>query len=172
MANWQETQSNAIDDAPTDPVRSGGWHSLRQRLSRSWSGGASQQGSDDSLRQSVGRARQLLAALLMPLRPAFAAIGWVAQRLGRITKPILPQGLYARSLLIIITPVVILQSVVAFVFMERHWELVTERLSLAVTRDIGAVIEMVESFQDNDADQTEVIKTAVARILAQFPPTT
>ena len=33
----------------------------------------------------------------------------------------MPKGLYARSLLIIIAPMVILQSVVAFVFMERHW---------------------------------------------------
>ena len=33
----------------------------------------------------------------------------------------MPKGLYARALLIIIAPMVILQSVVAFVFMERHW---------------------------------------------------
>ena len=38
----------------------------------------------------------------------------------------MPQGLYARSLMIFITPMVILQGVVAYVFMERHWELVTE----------------------------------------------
>ena len=34
---------------------------------------------------------------------------------------VMPKGLYARALLIIIAPMVILQSVVAFVFMERHW---------------------------------------------------
>ena len=33
----------------------------------------------------------------------------------------MPNGLYARALLIIIVPMVVLQSVVAFVFMERHW---------------------------------------------------
>ena len=44
----------------------------------------------------------------------------------------MPKGLYARALLIIIAPMVILQSVVAFVFMERHWNLVTRRLSAAV----------------------------------------
>ena len=41
----------------------------------------------------------------------------------------MPKGLYARALLIIIAPMVILQSVVAFVFMERHWNTVTQRLS-------------------------------------------
>ncbi len=37
----------------------------------------------------------------------------------------LPTGLYTRSLLIIIIPMVLLQSVVAAVFMERHWQMVT-----------------------------------------------
>ncbi|MEM6711259.1 MAG: ATP-binding protein [Pseudomonadota bacterium] len=86
--------------------------------------------------------------------------GWLWRTGGTLLKPILPQGLYARSLLIIITPVVILQSVVAFVFMERHWELVTERLSQAVTRDIAAVIEMVETFPSDEASQTEIIRIA------------
>ncbi len=34
----------------------------------------------------------------------------------------MPKGLYARSLIIIVAPIVILQAVVAFVFMERHWQ--------------------------------------------------
>ncbi len=51
--------------------------------------------------------------------------------LGRsaLAQGVMPKGLYARALLIIIVPMVILQSVVAFVFMERHWNLVTQRLS-------------------------------------------
>jgi len=32
----------------------------------------------------------------------------------------LPKGLYARALLIIITPIVVLEGVIAFAFMERH----------------------------------------------------
>src|ERR1700682_2619434 len=54
----------------------------------------------------------------------------------------MPKGLYARALLIIIVPMVILQSVVAFVFMERHWNLVTQRLSAGVVQDIAALIEI------------------------------
>jgi two-component system osmolarity sensor histidine kinase EnvZ len=57
----------------------------------------------------------------------------------------LPKGLYARSLIIIITPVVLLQSVIAYVFMERHWQLVTQRLSAAVTSDIAALIDFHET---------------------------
>jgi two-component system osmolarity sensor histidine kinase EnvZ len=63
----------------------------------------------------------------------------------------LPKGLYARALIIIIAPVILLQSVVAYVFMERHYELVTRRLSSAVTADIAALIDIYESYpQERD----------------------
>lgn len=104
--------------------------------------------------------KRLLAPLWKPFLALMTMLSWFGKKLARFLKPVLPQGLYARSLLIIITPVVILQSVVAFVFMERHWELVTERLSQAVTRDIAAVIEMVETFPNDDANRTEIIRIA------------
>ena len=52
---------------------------------------------------------------------------------------LMPKGLYARALIIIIAPIVLLEGVVAFVFMERHWNAVTRRLSEAtVARHRGA----------------------------------
>ncbi|WP_407066938.1 ATP-binding protein [Hohaiivirga grylli] len=65
----------------------------------------------------------------------------------------MPKGLYARSLIIIIAPMVLLQSVIAYVFMERHWQTVTQRLSAAVTADIAALIDIYQSYpQDADLD--------------------
>jgi two-component system osmolarity sensor histidine kinase EnvZ len=64
------------------------------------------------------------------------------ERIDTAVKSLLPKGLYARALLIIIAPMVILQSVVAFVFMERHWNTVTRRLSAAVTQDVAALIDL------------------------------
>ena len=61
--------------------------------------------------------------------------GWL--RFNKLFKGFMPKGLYARSLLIIIAPMVILQSVVAFVFMERHWNLVTQNLSAAVVQELS-----------------------------------
>ena len=58
----------------------------------------------------------------------------------------MPKRLYARSLIIVITPMVLLQSVVAFVFMERHWQTVTQRLSQAPCRDIAAIIDLIETY--------------------------
>ncbi len=66
----------------------------------------------------------------------------------------MPKGLYGRSLLIVLTPMVILQSVVAFVFMERHWQTVTFRLSQAVSRDIAAIIAVYENYPHLDDYET------------------
>ena len=60
-------------------------------------------------------------------------------------KKIFPNGLYTRSLIIIITPIVILQAILTFVFIERHWELVTKKLSSSVVSEIGMMIDMMEN---------------------------
>jgi len=55
---------------------------------------------------------------------------------------ILPKGLYARSLLIVIMPMVLLQTAVVYVFMQRHFDIVTHRLSASVARDVGALVDL------------------------------
>lgn len=108
------------------------------------------------------RAAPLLS-LLAKLMAPFIAIrkGWrlLARRIART----MPKGLYARSLIIIVAPMVILQSVLAFVFMERHWQTVTNRLSTAVTQDIAAIIEVIEAYpQDENYDKiTRIAKDSL-----------
>jgi two-component system, OmpR family, osmolarity sensor histidine kinase EnvZ len=87
--------------------------------------------------------------------PALAPVGRAMRWFGRL----LPKGLYARSLIIIIAPMVLLQSVIAYVFMERHWDLVTRRLSSAVTSDIAALIDVYESYPQ-DRDTTTLTRIA------------
>lgn len=94
------------------------------------------------------KAARLFSDRPTPLR---ALGGWISRRM--------PKRLYARSLIIIIVPMVLLQSVVAFVFMERHWQTVTQRLSIAVTRDIAAIISMAEAVPLN-GDLDPVVKIA------------
>lgn len=57
-------------------------------------------------------------------------------------KKISPNGLYTRSLIIIIAPIVVLQAILTFVFLERHWQLVTKKLSSSVVSEIGMIIKM------------------------------
>ncbi|MBJ3775149.1 ATP-binding protein [Acuticoccus mangrovi] len=56
----------------------------------------------------------------------------------------LPRRLFARSILIIVVPMIVLQSVVTFVFLDRHWENMTQRLSVATASEIAAVVELLE----------------------------
>ncbi|APX86931.1 two-component sensor histidine kinase [Methylorubrum extorquens] len=104
-----------------------------------------------------------MAAPARPSATAPSRTGTLAGALGRVRKTwrrlsraigdALPKGLYARSLIIIIAPMVLLQSVIAYTFMERHWQLVTRRLSAAVTADVAALMDIYESYpQDRNAE--------------------
>ncbi|MBN9258875.1 MULTISPECIES: ATP-binding protein [unclassified Mesorhizobium] len=90
-----------------------------------------------------------------------AARAW--NRLWRLVALYMPKRLYARSLIIVIAPMILLQSVVAFVFMERHWQTVTQRLSQATVRDIAAIIDMMETYP-HDTDYANIIRIAQDRM--------
>jgi two-component system, OmpR family, osmolarity sensor histidine kinase EnvZ len=65
----------------------------------------------------------------------------------------MPKGLYARALIIIIAPMVLLQSVLTFVFLERHWQTVTRRLSTVTVQNIAMLIDIYRLFpQDANAE--------------------
>jgi two-component system osmolarity sensor histidine kinase EnvZ len=81
------------------------------------------------------------------------------QRLGSALTGRLPKGLYARSILIVVLPILILQAVVANVFMDRHSQVVTRRLSSALARDIAALIEVIEAYPQ-DARFSEITRIA------------
>jgi len=91
----------------------------------------------------------------------FVADNW--RRMSRWLNAVMPKGLYARALLIIILPMVILQSVVAFVFMERHWNLVTQRLSAGVVQDIAAIVDLSRQFPQ-PAERASLQKIALDRL--------
>jgi two-component system osmolarity sensor histidine kinase EnvZ len=62
-----------------------------------------------------------------------------------------------------IVPMVVLQSVVAFVFMERHWNTVTRRLSATVVQDIAALIDIYKGYPQ-DKDHTLLRRVAQQRL--------
>jgi two-component system osmolarity sensor histidine kinase EnvZ len=61
-------------------------------------------------------------------------------------KRFLPRSLYGRSLLIIISPLILLQIVSTWIFYDRHWETVTRRLATAVAGEIATAIENRRNF--------------------------
>jgi two-component system osmolarity sensor histidine kinase EnvZ len=63
-------------------------------------------------------------------------------------KRVLPLSLFGRALLIMVTPLVIVQVVAAWVFYDRHWETVSRRLATALAGDVAFLVEMSERSSD------------------------
>ncbi|MCW6507043.1 ATP-binding protein [Hyphomicrobiales bacterium BP6-180914] len=77
--------------------------------------------------------------------------GWLATK--RLFADAMPKRLYSRALLIVVIPVVLLQCVIAYFFMEKHWQAVTYRLSVALTQDIAALVDLHRSFPPEKGDE-------------------
>jgi two-component system, OmpR family, osmolarity sensor histidine kinase EnvZ len=135
-------------------------------------------GAMTSFDQGLGHLRsaagQLAAVAGAVSRAAAFLVGplnepWL--RLTRRIKSFTPTGLYARSLLIIILPMVIVQSVVAFMFMERHWDLVTKYLASVVTQEIATLIDVYKTYpQDAEREQLRRIAQDRLGLVVDFLP--
>ncbi len=65
-----------------------------------------------------------------------------------LIKKLLPRTLFGRSLLIMVTPVVLLQVVATFIFFERHWNELSRRLAESVAAEVAMVLAQVEAAPD------------------------
>ncbi len=81
-------------------------------------------------------------------------------RLNHLLPDIMPKRLFPRTLIIIAAPLVLLQSILAFVSMERHWQLVTDRLSESTARSISALIDIHESAPKDPHTRRVLVNTA------------
>lgn len=73
---------------------------------------------------------------------------------------IIPKRLFPRALIIVAAPLVLLQSILVFVSMERHWQTVTARLSGATARNIAALVEIYKQNPNNPETRTLMKVTA------------
>ena len=67
-----------------------------------------------------------------------------------LLKHLTPKGLFWRSLLILLIPMVLLQGVVAYIFFERHWDTVSRRLALGLTGDIIYVMRTMQKYPEDE----------------------
>ena len=81
-------------------------------------------------------------------------------RFNRLLERYLPGDLYRRALLIVIVPMVVLQSIMAFVILERHWSKVTKSLSKSVVREVAFVINLYEKGDRSPAAIEQLQKLA------------
>src|ERR1700753_288328 len=83
-------------------------------------------------------------------------------RSSGVLKRMLPRGLFGRSLIIIVGPIVILQAIVSYVFFERDVDASTRRLS----RDIAADVSLLVAFEDTyPAPQRAQLRPLAGRML-------
>src|SRR6201996_8084327 len=64
---------------------------------------------------------------------------------GRFIKRFLPRGLFGRSLIIIVAPMVLLQVVATYVFFERDLDTTTRRLARDVAADVALLVALEDS---------------------------
>ena len=87
-----------------------------------------------------------------------------AFRPGRLLKRALPRGLFGRSLIIIVAPMVILQAIVTYVFFERDVDASTRRLS----RDIAAEVSLLITFEDKYPMKERVVLRGLASRMLRY----
>jgi two-component system osmolarity sensor histidine kinase EnvZ len=71
----------------------------------------------------------------------------------------MPRSLWWRSVLIIMTPLLLMQIIASWVFYDRHWQVVTKRLAGALSSEIHAVVLLVED-RHVPSEQSEIFSLA------------
>jgi len=115
-----------------------------------------------SFNTASSRASKMFRTFSEAAAPAFGWLKSFHQGFVGLLAEFMPKGLYARALIIIIAPIVVLEGVIAFVFMERHWQNVTRRLSETTARDIAALIDIYQGSPPSKYD--EIIRVARDRL--------
>ncbi|MEM7506077.1 MAG: ATP-binding protein [Pseudomonadota bacterium] len=83
--------------------------------------------------------------------------------LGPVLKPYLPKSLFWRAFLILVVPIVLLQLVVASVFIQRHYDGVTAQMAGSIAREINYAIQRV-----NQAPSIEDAQATLREMSAPF----
>jgi two-component system, OmpR family, osmolarity sensor histidine kinase EnvZ len=129
-----------------------------------------------NLDDSIGRLRIAASHLVSAANTAAGAASYVTgpwDRFTRWLRSVMPTGLYARALLIVIIPMVVLQSIVALMYIERQSSVVNYYLSSAVTQEIAALIDLYKTFPEsgNHAQLRRIAQERLGLVVDFLPGT-
>jgi two-component system osmolarity sensor histidine kinase EnvZ len=129
-----------------------------------------------SFDDGIGRLRVAAGHVVTAANAVAGAAGYITgpwDRFTRWLRSVMPHGLYARALLIVIMPLVVLQSIVAFLFVERQSSVVNFYLSSAVTQEIATLIDVYKTFPPG-ANRAQLRRIAQDRLglVVDFLPAT
>lgn len=84
--------------------------------------------------------------------------------MGFSFKKILPRTLLGRSLMILITPVLLIQVISTYIFFDRHWDKMTSRLSFAAAGEIAVIADQIEQGTADEEELKLISGYAVRRL--------
>lgn len=90
----------------------------------------------------------------------------------RSMRDFLPYGLFGRTVLILLLPVLLVQGVSTYIFFDRHWTRMTERLAYAVAGEVAAISDQIEA-EPNDTETLDTLKGLMAKhleVLVTYTP--
>ena len=95
---------------------------------------------------------------------------WSEKAKNRI-KNILPQTLFGRALLIIVTPLILMQAISTFIFFDRHWDTMTRRLAHTLAGDIAFIVDSLTPLpQQLDLNQIFLKADDILHIRLTYSP--
>lgn len=92
----------------------------------------------------------------------------------KIFKRFVPKTLFGRSLLILITPIILIQAISTFLFFDSHWSKMTSRLAYSVAGEITWISNEVEidSSPENITKLTDMASRYLSMLIAYYPDDT
>jgi two-component system osmolarity sensor histidine kinase EnvZ len=87
------------------------------------------------------------------------AQNWLYTRFNAFLERHMPEGLFPRALIILVAPVVLLQTIMTGLILERHFENVTKLLARSYARDVTLLVQLYE-----DSDKTPAAKSHIVEL--------
>lgn len=91
-------------------------------------------------------------------------MGGFYYRFNRFLERHAPRRLYYRSLLILIAPIVLLQTIMAGIILNRHWDDVTKVLGRSLAREVGLLTDLYDKSDKSEAAITSIEAMARNRL--------
>ncbi len=111
------------------------------------------------------------AAAAEPRPPSPAepeAFGLGRRRLG--IKRILPRTLFGRALMIILTPLLLMQAIALWVFYDRHWDSMSTRLSQGLAGEMWLLIEQMERVPEAEWPELFSLFGRTTQVIYSYEP--
>ncbi|MFN4142599.1 ATP-binding protein [Aestuariivirga sp.] len=88
------------------------------------------------------------------------AKNWLYDRFNAFLERHMPEGLFPRALIILVAPVVLLQTIMTGLIFERHFENVTRLLARSFARDVSLLIQLYEESDRSPAAEDRIERLA------------